>query len=104
MYHLFQDMFLDYMCQCAAGYEGRNCSEETECDPNPCQNGASCTVSHQCSPGHVCCSVTVFYSISHPQDLTADYNCSCASGFTGRTCAEEEGEWKGEATAPLNGV
>ena len=33
--------------------------------------------------------------MNHPiQDLLADYNCSCASGFTGRNCEmeEEEGE------------
>ena len=59
---------------------------------------------HQCSPGHVCCSVTVFYSVSHPQDLIADCNCSCASGFTGRNCAEEEEDGKGEVTAPFNDV
>ena len=43
----------------------------------------------------------MFYSVSHPQDLTADYSCSCASGFTGRNCAQEEEEGKGEV---LNNV
>ena len=43
-------------------------------------------------------------SILFPQDLTADYSCSCASGFTGRNCAQEEEEGKGEVTAPLNNV
>ena len=42
----FQDLFRNYECDCAAGYEGRNCSPETdECVPNPCMNGGTCTVS-----------------------------------------------------------
>lgn len=36
----------DYICQCADGYEGDKCETEiNECDPNPCQNGGTCTVS-----------------------------------------------------------
>jgi len=35
-----------YECLCAAGFEGDSCERETnECDPNPCMNGGSCTVS-----------------------------------------------------------
>ncbi len=42
----FQDLFLDYVCDCAAGYEGKNCSPEPDkCVPNPCMNGGTCTVS-----------------------------------------------------------
>lgn len=34
-----------YICQCVDGYEGENCETEiNECDPNPCQNGGTCTV------------------------------------------------------------
>ena len=36
----------DYLCQCLDGYTGKNCDTEiNECDPNPCQNGGTCTVS-----------------------------------------------------------
>ena len=35
-----------YECLCAAGFEGDSCERETnQCDPNPCMNGGSCTVS-----------------------------------------------------------
>jgi len=35
-----------YECLCAAGFEGDSCERKTnECDPNPCMNGGSCTVS-----------------------------------------------------------
>ena len=35
-----------YDCLCATGFEGVNCERETnECDPNPCMNGGTCTVS-----------------------------------------------------------
>ena len=38
-----------YECLCAAGFEGDSCERETnECDPNPCMNGGSCTVSCCC--------------------------------------------------------
>ena len=35
-----------YHCACRPGYEGVNCETEiNECDPMPCQNGGTCTVS-----------------------------------------------------------
>lgn len=36
--------------------------EINECDPNPCENGASC------------------------DDLLNDYQCSCLPGYTGTNC------------------
>ena len=35
-----------FECQCVEGYEGVNCElvVTDECDPNPCLNGAACSV------------------------------------------------------------
>ena len=34
-----------YDCACDPGYTGRDCGVEiNECDPDPCMNGATCTV------------------------------------------------------------
>lgn len=33
-----------HYCHCQAGYTGSYCEEQVdECNPNPCQNGATCT-------------------------------------------------------------
>lgn len=43
---LTQDKINTYMCDCVAGFFGVNCETDiNECNSNPCQNGASCTVS-----------------------------------------------------------
>ena len=40
-----------FECDCDAGFTGVTCDEDiNECDPNPCQNGATCTVSLSLSP------------------------------------------------------
>ena len=49
-------------CQCAPGYEGNEC--ENISDPNPCQNGGSCT------------------------DGVNNYTCECAKDFTYENCTE----------------
>ena len=38
---------MNYTCECADGYEGRDCelNRTDECDPDPCENGAICVVS-----------------------------------------------------------
>ena len=35
-----------FECQCVEGYEGDRCElmVTDECDPDPCQNGGTCTV------------------------------------------------------------
>ena len=44
--HKTQDLVNDYSCACGVGYTGTDCTEVIDnCDPNPCQNGGSCTVS-----------------------------------------------------------
>ena len=37
-----------FECQCVEGYEGDRCElmVTDECDPDPCQNGGTCTVRH----------------------------------------------------------
>jgi len=53
-------------CECDPGYEGELCELEIdECDPNPCQNGGTCT------------------------DLLADYECTCPEGYLGDDCEIE---------------
>ena len=37
----------DFMCVCTTGWGGERCHVEVdECRPQPCRNGATCTVSH----------------------------------------------------------
>lgn len=57
---------LDFTCNCAAGWQGRFCSNEIdECESSPCQNGGICV------------------------DKIASYACVCSMGFTGPNCEEE---------------
>ena len=47
-----QDEHLGYHCECAPDYSGRYCQihfpfDIDECNPNPCQNEASCIVSQK---------------------------------------------------------
>ena len=42
----FQDNVASYTCVCEAGLTGANCDQNiNDCDPNSCQNGATCNVS-----------------------------------------------------------
>ena len=59
----------NFTCTCAPDYTGDTCSVTIDdCDPNPCQNGGSCT------------------------DLRANFSCACPPTFTGRTCSECDSE------------
>ena len=52
-----------YTCICDAGYTGDNCETNiNECDPNPCQNGGTCT------------------------DGINSYTCTCPLGYSGDDC------------------
>ena len=59
-------MSLNIQIGCIEGYTGSNCSENiNNCDPNPCENGASC------------------------KDEVADYSCLCLDGYTGKNCSTD---------------
>ena len=46
---ILKDGLRSYVCLCAAGFSGSRCETNiNECNPNPCQNGGSCTVSTTC--------------------------------------------------------
>lgn len=54
------------LCACEDGYEAAadgSCSNIDDCDPDPCQNGGTCT------------------------DGVNSFNCACTTGFSGPTCA-----------------
>ena len=52
-------------CECLPGYmaNGNNCVKIDECDPDPCQNGGTCT------------------------DLVNAFSCACVPGYTDDMCA-----------------
>ena len=58
------DLTNNYMCDCLAGFTGRNCTINIDdCTPNPCVNNGTCL------------------------NLVNDYPCDCVEGFTGRNCS-----------------
>jgi hypothetical protein len=77
-----------YQCICFAGFEKSSvaeCININECDPDPCQNGASCT------------------------DGIGEYTCECTTGYTGTNCQEEINECDADpcqngATCVENGI
>ena len=64
---------ITHECACVSGYNGTNCEEDiNECDPSPCQNGATCTETNDGStpaPGM--------------------YHCDCPTGYEGIDCEYE---------------
>lgn len=52
-----------FACDCDAGYTGAECDTDiNECDPDPCQNGATC------------------------DNRLAEYFCECADEYHGTNC------------------
>ncbi|XP_030641426.1 protein crumbs homolog 2b [Chanos chanos] len=63
-----QDLFNQYSCNCAPGWEGEFCQNNVdECASGPCAHG-------------VC------------RDLLADYECECTPGYGGKNCQEDLNE------------
>ncbi|XP_046746260.1 cubilin-like [Diprion similis] len=61
----------DYTCRCESGYTGRNCDTKANpCDPNPCRNRGTCTVSTRQRPICVCTG-----SFTGPQCETPTETC-----------------------------
>jgi len=88
-------------CECLPGYmaDGNNCVEIDECDPNPCQNGSTCTnllidFSCNCTPGFTgkTCNASIDNCNPNPcqngtcTNMLNDFSCNCTPGFTGNTC------------------
>ena len=59
----------DFSCVCDVGYltsaTGSSCEEINECEPDPCENGGTCT------------------------DLVNAYSCACVPGYTDANCATD---------------
>ena len=63
------------------GFTGNNCGDNIDdCDPNPCQNGGTCT------------------------DDVNDYTCSCPKDYSGKNCEKFKGCPDGESTLHHNAI
>nr|XP_057931538.1 milk fat globule EGF and factor V/VIII domain containing b isoform X3 [Doryrhamphus excisus] len=71
-----------FICICPDGFTGETCNEtETgPCKPNPCKNGAVCSVT-----GH-----------SRRGDVFSEYVCKCQPGFEGVHCQNDVNDCAGQ--------
>ncbi|XP_036382029.1 protein crumbs homolog 2-like [Megalops cyprinoides] len=68
-----EDLFHQFSCSCAAGWEGPLCQDDADdCASSPCVRGT--------------CS-----------DRLADFHCDCPSGYSGKECAHDLDECQGHA-------
>ena len=89
-------------CKCTAGYEGKNCSINTDdCLPNPCKNSGTCTdgvdtFTCKCTAGYEGedCSINTDDCSSNPcknggtcTDGVDAYTCKCTAGYEGEDCS-----------------
>ena len=77
-----------------------NCTATNDCDPDPCQNGATCLdfeVGFMCMcvsgwAGHLCenninkCTANSCLNGGTCMDLLDDFRCECPLAFTGKSC------------------
>ncbi|KAF4523890.1 hypothetical protein B566_EDAN016082 [Ephemera danica] len=90
-----------YMCECARGYEGKDCLNNTDdCALNPCQNGGTCLDGigeYTClcvdGFGGYDCSQDIDECLSSPcrngatcRQYVNSYTCTCPLGFSGPSC------------------
>jgi hypothetical protein len=98
-----------YTCNCTEGFTGENCTVLTLCDPDPCQNGATCTEHSngteyfdcECLPGYngticdedinecdpdPCQNGATCTESTNSSVALGEYNCNCPLGFEGFQC------------------
>ena len=94
-----------YVCMCPPGWTSTNCEVQIDfCNPNPCQNGASCSkvgyLDYACSCSTKCgsnyagkncqllnyCSSSPCLNGGECLNRNSTFACLCPPGFTGSTC------------------
>src|SRR6185312_13938483 len=123
------DLQNGYMCLCATGFNGTNCSyNQHACDGPPCQNGGVCTL--QPNASYTCNCTNTGYNGQNCTVLNnncptpnpclnngtcvnafMNYTCNCTSEFNGTVCQNDIGECRsspcqngGNCTNIINGT
>ncbi len=103
-----EDGSTTFTCVCDSGFTGQNCSDIDLCLPDPCSNGATCSIGPgntticTCLPGYTgeLCELLLPFSICSPDYCTNNGTCQeqegsgvlgpalcvCLPGFTGPLC------------------
>ncbi|XP_072035205.1 uncharacterized protein [Amphiura filiformis] len=99
----------EYACDCPANFRGDKCEEElTNCDQNPCKNGATCDdtggiFTCLCPAGYegIICENTPCDSITCENGATCELDgstalCVCVDGYYGNRCQRDRNECASE--------